>query len=228
MTPAQCRLAARIGHAFDEPGLFIRALTHASAGPRNNERLEFLGDAILTFLVAEFLYDSHPGASEGKLTRLRSRVVRRESLAGAARKLGIGDALVLGLPVNERREAASAIPSSPAPSRPLWEPSISIRISRRAGTVREHCWKSGSTRHRGAAVARTRSRACKSACRRRQSRCRPIESWAVEGAAHCRTFTASCRVEGIDEDTFGTGPSRQRAELDAAARAMAFLDEGDH
>jgi ribonuclease-3 len=227
VTPAQCRLAARIGHAFDEPGLFIRALTHASAGPRNNERLEFLGDAILTFLVAEFLYDSHPGASEGKLTRLRARVVRRESLAGAARKLGIGDALVLG--AGERktggRERDSILAGAfEAIVGALYLDSDLATCRDRARALLEE-WLDAASRGGGGKDAKSRLQ------ERLQAQAKPLPAYrivAVEGAAHCRTFTASCRVEGIDEDTFGTGPSRQRAELDAAARAMAILDEGDH
>ena len=128
MTPAQRRLAARLGHSFTDAGLLVRALTHRSAGARNNERLEFLGDSILTFLVAEHLYNTRPDAPEGKLTRLRSRVVRRESLASAARKLGVV-MLWCSAPASGRPEATGANPFSPVPSRRSSGPCISIRTS---------------------------------------------------------------------------------------------------
>lgn len=226
MTPAQRRLAARLGHAFDEPGLLIRALTHRSAGARNNERLEFLGDAILTFLVAEHLYDTHPGASEGKLTRLRSQVVRRESLAGAARNLGIGDALVLG--AGERKTGGRERDSILAGA---FEAVVgAVYLDSNLATCRERArillgeWFDAASRGDEDKDAKTRLQ------ERLQSQARPLPTYRVvkvEGAAHCRSFTVGCRVEGIDEDMTGTGASRRRAEQDAAARAMAILDELD-
>ncbi len=96
MNDADGRLQGRLGYAFNDPGLLDQALTHRSLGPRNNERLEFLGDAILGFVVAELLYQVEPDAHEGRLTRLRAHLVRRETLAAIARDLDIGEALRLG------------------------------------------------------------------------------------------------------------------------------------
>ena len=226
VTPAQCRLAVRLGHTFDEPGLLTRALTHRSAGARNNERLEFLGDAILTFLVAEQLYDTFPVASEGKLTRLRSRVVRRESLAGAARKLGIGEALVLG--AGERKTGGRERDSILAGA---FEAIVgAVYLDSDLATCRDRArallgeWFDAASRDDGGKDAKTRLQ------ERLQSQAMPLPTYRivkVEGAVHCRSFTVGCRVEGIDEDTMGTGSSRRRAEQDAAMRAMAILDERD-
>jgi ribonuclease-3 len=85
-----------LSHRFADPSLLDTALTHRSAGHRNNERLEFLGDAVLGLLVAEALHARHPRASEGDLTRLRAALVREETLAAIARDLSLGDALHLG------------------------------------------------------------------------------------------------------------------------------------
>ena len=91
-----------LGHEFTDRALLQQALTHRSAGSRNNERLEFLGDTLaLGGVIAEELYRRYPKASEGKLSRLRSRLVRRESLTDIARALDIGQYLILG--VGERR-----------------------------------------------------------------------------------------------------------------------------
>ncbi len=79
-----------------DPALFESALTHRSASGRNNERLEFLGDAVLNMVVAERLYQRFPSADEGDLSRLRARVVSAEPLAEIAQQLALGDALHLG------------------------------------------------------------------------------------------------------------------------------------
>jgi len=89
-------LSERLGLRFNDPQLFISALTHRSAGSKNNERLEFLGDAILGFVIAHQLYDVFPSAPEGVLSRLRASLVNQTSLAELARKHQLGEYLLLG------------------------------------------------------------------------------------------------------------------------------------
>ncbi|MFV1969102.1 MAG: ribonuclease III family protein, partial [Pirellulaceae bacterium] len=96
MKDADGRLQGRLGYAFNDPGLLEQALTHRSRGTHNNERLEFLGDAILDFVIAELLYRAEADAHEGRLTRLRAHLVRRETLAAIARDLDLGESLRLG------------------------------------------------------------------------------------------------------------------------------------
>jgi ribonuclease-3 len=103
-------LFARLGHEFADPTLLTTALTHASAaferdGTRGNERLEFLGDAVLDLVVARLLFASHPGWREGELTRARSALVNTRFLARQARALGLADYLVLGR--TERRSGGA-------------------------------------------------------------------------------------------------------------------------
>ena len=224
MNPAQRRLEARLGHSFGEPGLFTRALTHRSAGSRNNERLEFLGDAILTFIVAEHLYDAHPDGSEGTLTRQRARVVRRESLAGAARKLGVGDALVLG--GGERKAGGRELDSILAGA---FEAIVgALYLDSDLATCRNRVrvllaeWLEAASLEEGGKDAKTRLQELL------QSQAKPLPIYRiveVGGAAHRRLFTMGCRVDGVDGETIGTGSSRRRAEQDAATRVMAILDE---
>ncbi len=85
-----------LNYRFRDPELAALALTHRSAGKPNNERLEFLGDALLGAFVAEMLFDAHPKASEGELSRLRAQLVNGQALAAIARELELGDALKLG------------------------------------------------------------------------------------------------------------------------------------
>ena len=83
-------------YRFRDPGLATLALTHRSAGKPNNERMEFLGDALLGALVAELLFEAHPHASEGELSRLRAQLVNGQALAAIGRELELGDDLKLG------------------------------------------------------------------------------------------------------------------------------------
>ena len=96
MSEACARLERRLGYAFRDAGLLVLALTHRSRGARNNERLEFLGDAILSMVIADALYERYPQLTEGELTRMRASLVKQETLAELAREIGLGEALALG------------------------------------------------------------------------------------------------------------------------------------
>ena len=96
MTKSPERLAKKLGHDFIDPTLLQQALTHCSAGSENNERLEFLGDAVLGCVIAGELYHRYPQAHEGELSRLRASLVRRKSLAALGHSLNIGQYLLLG------------------------------------------------------------------------------------------------------------------------------------
>ncbi|MDO6682584.1 MULTISPECIES: ribonuclease III [unclassified Oceanobacter] len=90
------KLSQRLGYTFKNEQLVTLALTHRSKGGTNNERLEFLGDSILNFVVAEDLYQRFDQAREGKLSRLRARMVKGKTLADLAREFDLGDFLILG------------------------------------------------------------------------------------------------------------------------------------
>lgn len=96
MDPAARWLQERLGCTIADPGLLARALTHRSTGPDNNERLEYLGDAVLSFVVAETLFHRFPDASEGELSRYRASLVSGEALAALAAGIGLGEQLRLG------------------------------------------------------------------------------------------------------------------------------------
>jgi ribonuclease-3 len=89
-------LQERLGFGFSDPALLARALTHRSFGPENNERLEYLGDAVLAFVVAEALYNRFTDATEGELSRYRASLVSGEALAAVAAEIGLGSRLRLG------------------------------------------------------------------------------------------------------------------------------------
>lgn len=89
-------LQQRLGYQFNDQALLNQALTHRSLSGRNNERLEYLGDALLNFIVGAALYEVRPKAEEGALSRLRASLVREESLAQLARELQLGEVIHLG------------------------------------------------------------------------------------------------------------------------------------
>lgn len=93
---ASTSVSSDFGHHFGDPDLLTQALTHRSVGPRHNERLEFLGDALVGAIVAEALFARWPRADEGILTRARAQLVREASLATIARDLRLGERIVLG------------------------------------------------------------------------------------------------------------------------------------
>jgi ribonuclease-3 len=90
------RLSKRIAYTFTQPDLLKQALTHRSAKGEHNERLEYLGDSILGFIVAEELYSRFPKVNEGELTRMRSSLVKGVTLAEMGKDFGLGEHLVLG------------------------------------------------------------------------------------------------------------------------------------
>ena len=90
------RLCKRLGYEFNNPAYLKQALTHCSVGNVNNERLEFLGDSILSFVIANALFEKFPNHSEGQLSRLRAFLVKGEMLAKIAMELELGDYLYLG------------------------------------------------------------------------------------------------------------------------------------
>ncbi|WP_045860498.1 ribonuclease III [Teredinibacter purpureus] len=90
------RIESALGYQFQDPTLLYRALSHRSVGPKNNERLEFLGDSLLNFFIAEALFHKFPTAREGDLSRLRASLVKGETLAEIARDFQLGDYLQLG------------------------------------------------------------------------------------------------------------------------------------
>ena len=90
------RLEERIGYSFQDQRQLQLALTHRSHGATNNERLEFLGDSILNFVIGDFLFKKFPEAREGQMSRLRSQLVKGETLAELAVEFALGECLILG------------------------------------------------------------------------------------------------------------------------------------
>jgi ribonuclease III len=212
----------RLAYEPRDPSLFRAALTHRSAAGANNERLEFLGDAVLNLVTARHLYQGFPHASEGDLSRLRAKVVSREPLAEVAAELGIGQVLQLGSGELKsggfRRQSILAdalealfgavyLDGGLAAAEPLILRLFGPRI---AALPAPEALKDAKTRLQEYL----------------QSRSLSLPRYAVltvQGEDHAQTFEVSCDVPGLGARAHGRGSSRRRAEQQAAERMLAQI-----
>lgn len=212
----------KLGLVFSDNTLLEKALTHRSAGSSNNERLEFLGDAVLGVAVAELLYHRYPLADEGELSRYRARLVRRETLADVGRELDLGDHLVLGSGELKsggfRRESiiADALESviGAVYLDSGFDKSLAL-VSRLLGDRIEELSELDELKD-----AKTRLQEYLQA---RQMELPEYEVTDVHGQPHAQTFFVKCCVPGLKDVITGKGSSRRRAEQQAAHKALKLL-----
>jgi ribonuclease-3 len=223
LTRSQELLEEHLGYRFKDAQLLRQALTHRSAGSRNNERLEFLGDAVLGSVIAEELYHGYPQAREGKLSRLRSTLVRRESLARIAQGLQLGDYLQLG--AGERRSGGHTRDSILSDA--LEAVFGAIYLDSDFATVRDCIL--GLFRERLQSVSEvTTLKDSKTRLQEYlQAKHKPLPTYSVvriSGEAHDQSFSVACHVAGLDvEPSEGYGSSRRLAEQAAAENMLARL-----
>jgi ribonuclease-3 len=214
-----------LGYEFGDPALLERALTHRSRGSDNNERLEFLGDSALGFTISAFLFQQFPRQSEGKLTRLRARLVRKESLAELARRLELGPALRLG--TGELRTGGFDRGSILADALEAVFGAVYVDGGfEKARDVILRLYEDKLAALDDDASAKDPKTRLQEFL---QSRGLPTPSYDVieiSGQAHAQRFDVRCRVEGLSEEVRGTGRSRRAAEQDAAQRALTALEVG--
>ncbi len=215
-------LAKAIGYAFRDPSLFENALTHRSAGSVNNERLEFLGDAILGFVIADELYRQFDSANEGQLSRLRAEVVKGEALAALARELDLGLYLTLG--TGELRSGGQGRNSILADAMEAILAAIYLdggyEAARRVirNLFRGRLKKLSLDSQKKDPKTRLQEYL--------QAHKHPLPEYAVAdvaGEQHDQQFLVQCTVAGLQLACEGHGSSRRRAEQDAAERMLAKL-----
>jgi ribonuclease III len=215
-------LREALGYEARDISLFAAALTHRSAAGPNNERLEFLGDAVLNLVVAGLLYRAYPQAAEGDLSRLRARLVSREPLAEVAAELALGELLQLGSGELKsggfRRESilADALEA-------LWGALfLDGGLSAAEAAI---------TRLLGPRIAALPDPATLKDAKTRlqeylQARSLALPRYAVErveGEPHAQTFRVSCAVDSLGRRVHGGGSTRRRAEQEAAERMLGEL-----
>lgn len=219
-------LANKLGLTFNQPQLFKMALTHRSAGAKNNERLEYLGDSILGFVIAERLYGQFPGAGEGVLSRLRASLVNQTSLAELAREHNIGDYLILGSGELKsggfRRDSILSDAMEAMMGALLLDQGVEAcrewilsLFTRKFAEIKLDNWnKDPKTRLQELMQARKKELPA-------------YELLSMSGADHAQTFEVKCSVPITLETTLGVGISRKKAEQVAAENMLILLEDQD-
>ncbi len=223
MTPLNTRLAPRLGYLFKDSVLLARALRHRSAGNEHNERLEFLGDSLLGFIIGETLYQKFPQAREGELTRMRAALVKGDTLAEIARALEIGSFLELG--AGELKSGGRKRPSILADS-----------VEALIGAVyldggMDCCRETILLLYRERLAAISNPQMVKDSKTRLQEWLQahnlPLPVYRIAeqaGSDHQRQFLVECRLPHTGKTFRGSGSNRRKAEQNAASQAINRVD----
>ena len=226
MDPRLDALQKRLGHTYSEQALLSRALTHRSFGADHNERLEFLGDAVLNLAISSLLFERFGGSDEGDLTRVRAHLVREESLHRAALTLGLPD--VMRLSDGEARGGGAQRPSILADALEAligaayldggFECAFQL-VRRLFGDV-----ITASEAHAWSKDAKTELQEWL------QARRIAVPSYRIVGTtgqAHAQTFEVECAIPALSLAETGRGRSRRAAEQEAARRLLDALKASD-
>jgi ribonuclease-3 len=218
-------LGDRLRHAFRHPALLRQALTHRSFGVPHNERLEFVGDAVLNCVVALALYERYPQLPEGDLSRARANLVNRDTLAQLARRMDLGAELRLG--DGEVRSGGADRASILADALEAVIGAVFVDGGFVAARAVVDDVYADALRDADPA---TLSKDPKTRLQEwRQARKLPVPDYVVvatAGEAHAQQFTVECRIASQGVVTQGVGSSRRAAEQDAAAAAHAAIVHG--
>jgi ribonuclease-3 len=217
-------LRKKLGLNFNNPALFKTALTHRSHSANNNERLEFLGDSILGFVIAKKLYDLFPEASEGVLSRLRAGLVNETSLAELARKHSLGDYLWLGsgeLKSGGFRRDSILSDALEAIMGALYKDQgieacqqwIEAIFAEKLQGLSLHNWQKDPKTQLQELM---------------QARKLDLPEYVLitmSGLAHEQTFKVKCSIALLTESCIGTGVTRKKAEQSAAEKMLELLKD---
>ncbi len=223
MSPSLDGLARALDYRFADPQLLQAATTHRSAGSQNNERLEFLGDAVLGYVMAEWLFQQFPTATEGQLSRLRASLVKRATLAEIARGLSLGDYLRLGSGELKsggfRRDSILA----DALEAILGAIVLDSDLDRCEACIRRLFADRVSQLSPAGELKDPKTR-LQELLQSRKLELPVYEVVEVSGKAHHQHFVVACRVNALQQSARGQGSSRRRAEQTAAAAMLEQLD----
>lgn len=216
------KLSQRIDYTFSNISLIELALTHRSCGGKNNERLEFLGDSIVNLVIAEALFHKFPEAKEGKLSRLRARMVKGVTLAELARDFGLGDFLHLGSGEmksgGHRRESILA---------DTVEAIIgAIYLDSDMDTVKNKILQWYNSRLAQLSLSDPLKDPKTLLQEHLQGKQQPLPKYdvlSISGSAHEQLFKVNCVVNDLEHSIVGQGASRRIAEQEAAAQALKLL-----
>jgi ribonuclease-3 len=212
--PRHEALERRLGHRFSDAALLEQALTHRSAGARHNERLEFLGDGVLGCVIAEELFRRFPALPEGKLTRVRAQLVRKETLAEVAGGLGVPELVQLG-------PGAPLTPSILADCMEAVFGAVFLDAGYDAarGAIRS-AFADLLARTDPDAVQKDPKTRLQELMHARRKRLPEYRVVAEKLSASANLFEVECSLPDLGASARGTGASRQQAEQAAAAALL--------
>ena len=215
-------LDKKFGHVFRQPQLLQRALTHRSYSPDHNERLEFLGDSILGCVIAKYLYSNYPQLSEGELSRLRSNLVREETLATLARQIDLGSHLRLG--EGELKSGGFRCPSILADA---MEALFGAVLLDSGFDEAEEAVLNLYVPYIETIDVQMQGKDAKTLLQEYlQGRRLPLPTYSVvatQGEAHEQSFQVECAIPSLKITARGTGTSLRNAEQQAARAACQQL-----
>ena len=213
----------RLGHAFRRPELLARALTHRSHGATHNERLEFVGDAVLNCAVAVVLFERFPAIPEGELSRVRASLVNRDTLARLAREFALGGEIILG--EGEVRSGGDERPSILADALEAVFGAVFVDAGFDAArSVIEHVYAAEFAGLDPATLGKDPKTRLQEWLQARQ---RPLPMYALieeSGDDHDKTFRVGCALGDQAIATEGRGSSRRAAEQAAAEAALQRIE----
>lgn len=225
-THGSSALCERLEYVFKQPQLLQRALTHRSYAPEHNERLEFLGDSVLGCVIAKYLYDNYPQLSEGELSRLRSNLVREDTLATLAQQLDLGSHLRLG--EGERKSGGFRRPSILADAMEALFGAVWLDDGFAAA---EKVVLGLYVPYLAKIDVQTLGKDAKTLLQEYlQGKHIPLPSYnviATQGQAHEQSFEVECVISSLKISTRGAGSSRRNAEQQAAQAAYRQLTPHD-
>ena len=214
------------GYDFHQPDLLRQALTHRSFGTPHNERLEFVGDAVLNCVVGTTLYERFPALPEGDLSRMRAGLVNKDTLAQVARQLRLGPAIRLG--EGERKSGGAQRSSILADALEALFGAVFLDGGFEAARgVIVACYADVLRDADPAAIGKDPKTRLQEWL---QARRRPVPEYVVtatRGEAHEQQFTVECRIPGLTIVASGEGPSRRVAEQAAAEAATVLVAEAE-
>ncbi len=220
----QASLSRIIHYTFNDPSFMIMALTHRSFSSQHNERLEFLGDSVLSFLIANELYKRFPRIDEGDLSRLRAQLVKESSLSTIATSIGLGDFIRLG--EGELKSAGWRRPSILADT---FESIIgAIYLDGGIKPTHEFVLRFFETQLNEIdpkLIQKDPKTLLQELLQSKKSDLPIYTVVSIEGEAHSQTFTIECQIKKSNIKTQGVGNSRRIAEQEAASRAYQLMLE---
>ncbi|MDF0378352.1 ribonuclease III [Methylophilus sp. YYY-1] len=212
-------LQTRIGYQFSQPDLLQQALTHRSFSATNNERLEFLGDSVLNFIIAHQLFNLFPDIPEGDLSRLRAKLVKESSLAEIAISLHLGDALKLG--EGELKSAGWRRPSILADALEAIVGAVYLDGGFDAAQqVVALLYRDKLQTIDPTSIDKDAKSQLQEYLQSKKMDLPEYQVVSIEGEAHAQTFTVQCEIKKLKLTTTGVGTSRRVAEQQAAKLAM--------